>query len=250
MLNLSVHLDKYKLIITTNLIAMFILFGFNNFIIQDSFQVLPINSDDYQVYNNIDHGISIQYPINWIKEEGGMIDFLLKGTQVTPIVIFKSPDSSVNLFVGVEKFQNKMKLDQYIKENIDGLKVNQPNIKIIQTNSSVISGTPATTMTFKGDFNFTRTAEMLNMIPVFGDMFDDLKPINTTTMQTFTIHNDKVYILAYSDAFNLANKILEIVDGKKNISNQSEYQDKFVQYLPVAQKMIFSFDINKSKTDN
>ena len=84
---------------------------------------------------------------------------------------------------------------------------------------------------------------------IIGNVFD-LKPVNATIMLGNLLQKDKLYILAYSDAGEkemglildqIPEEIRNMLSGL--VPGQTGSEDKYSTYLPIAQKMMNSFDI-------
>jgi hypothetical protein len=156
---------------------------------------------EFLTYQSPSYKIKIDYPANWIKADEDLVKRLVVG--------FKSPREGVSdLFlesvgISISQAPKKISLGQYVQLNVNDLKNKNPDLKIIESTSTSLSGMPAHRLIYNKE---GRT--YLNLIII--------KP-NDSSNNNNT--NNAVYIIAY-------------------VAENTRYPI----YLPIAQKIINSFE--------
>ncbi|MBA3978899.1 MAG: hypothetical protein H0X50_12065 [Nitrosopumilus sp.] len=151
-------------------------------------------------YENPNYGIKIQYPNDWtaspsgIPVYNGIIGFYPPLKNITDI-----PTASVKLLVTT--YAPTISLDDYTKATIGALE--QQGIKIDESNPNTLAGKPGHRITYSPSNQETPNA-----------------PVNFKVMETWTVMENKVYLISFS------------ADSQK-----------FASYLPTVQKMLDSMQI-------
>jgi hypothetical protein len=237
------------------------------------------SSDEFLKYDNRLHGIEIQYPSDWGKMEGPLLERFRTNNSM-PIVGFCSPDVSVMLMVATGRLQKNITLDQDLKETISNLEKSQPGFKLIESKKTTLGNLPAYKVHYNGTFDFASTLKKFpELAKIWGDMID-LKPVNMTSLLYMTIRNGNEYVLGYSDG--TGKSVQQLPSELRSLSNinavcpsssgsssgtsgdlgdlgailgpgpESSQQpppvipDAYSHYLPIAQSMIDSFSFNIS----
>ena len=247
------------------------------------------SSDEFLKYDNRLHGIEIQYPSDWGKMEGPLLERFRTNNSM-PIVGFCSPDVSVSLIVATGKLQKNITLDQDLKETISNLEKSQPGFKLIESNKTTLANLPAYKVLYNGTFDFAATLKKFpELAKIWGGMID-LKPVNMASLLYMTIRNGNEYILGYSDG--TGKSVQQLPSELRSLSNINAVcpsssgsssgtsgdlgdlgdlgaildpgletspqpppppvvPDAFSHYLPIAQRMIdsFSFNISPQKAE-
>lgn len=233
------------------------------------------SSDEFTTYQSSPREIELQYPTDWIKIDGPVLE-RMKANNSIPVVAFCPDDLSVMLLLIKEKLEKNNTLDQEVKEGISSLEKNQPAFKLIESNTTTLAGLPAYSLLFSGTYDpasdLERNPELAESV---GQIFEPL-PVNATTLHYTTIRDGYGYDLVYSDitgntlkqqstnpllanlpsspcsAFSAqspaAGDLGGLLDPSVNSppSQSPDISDPFSHYLPVAQKMIDSFTFNIS----
>jgi Short C-terminal domain len=219
-------------------------------------QTLPGPEPNYLLYSNPTYGINIQYPEDWQITEGGVLG-RLKANNTVAVAEFHPPDMSVGVILSVEKLLKNETLDQYVEESIALSREHQPNVQLIERNKTMtLTGLPGYKLVWNGILDAAEAFESGRLD--FGGLENviDLQPINTTVMSFLTIQGDNAYVIGYSDS---SSAILDQVcnsfgaDFVPFCSSSANIKNPFSHYLPIAQKMIDSFEIatqNQTIDDN
>ena len=237
----------YAMVVTVLLIASVLLFYPSTFLIQTqtaAAQLTSQSSENFNTYQNTTYGIRMQYPSNWEQTDEKILAKAEINNTFIPIAEFHPPDLSVSVVVFTEKLPKNMTLDEYVEESTASLKMNQPDIQIIEQNRTTLAGLPAHKMVFTGPFDFEETGRRLGLDKIFGDILPPLPPINSTAMEIATIHGNNSYIIGYADS---AGKLIKPLSEALGIplpgANTPSPEDPFYHYQPAVQKMIESFEL-------
>ncbi len=153
-----------------------------------------------QNYENPNYGIKIQYPKDWtastsgIPVYNGIVGFYPPLKNITDI-----PTASVNLLVTT--YAPTISLDDYTKTTLSVLE--QQGIKIDESNPITLAGKPGYRITYSPTSQETPNA-----------------PVNFKVMETWTVIENKVYLLSFG------------ADTQK-----------FAGYLPTVQNILNSLQI-------
>jgi hypothetical protein len=193
-------------------------------------QILGTKSiDNFLTYTNPEHGIGIEYPSNWQKLEGQMLDRMTsRAEKITAIVGFTAPSGLTSIFVTVSPSENKS-ASEFLQAEIPTLKKDHPDFKLVRSNSTTLAGLPAYMLGFSGRYNPDILVEKFGMeglagenvdTGILGDLMSSFGDIQQ--MRVVTIKNDKAYQVGYGG-----------------------FGGEYSSYLPTAQKMIDSFQLLK-----
>jgi hypothetical protein len=165
---------------------------------------------NFLTYKNSNHGLTIQYPANWDKDE------LAEGGEYT---VFFSPSTNmdVNLDVSVYKPNdipsfpyNNTTLTELVDREIDDLRSNDICYQgIIWQESTLVNN------------------------PSYKIMYDSICPVSKT-MEVWMLKDGKAYEIEYTSEYTSS-------DANQNKLTATS---QFFRYLPIAQKMIDSFKID------
>lgn len=157
--------------------------------------------DNFLTYENFDYGVKIEYPSDWDKKETEDL-----------IIAFVSPKTDSdnfqeNLGLTMNDLAGQgLTLQKYNEKAIGQLKQTFPDIKIIESSSTVLSNNPAYKVVF--------TASNLKL------------------MQAWTIKNDIAYIWSYaatentfSDYLNTIQKMLDSFEITRSIRAEAEEKE-------------------------
>jgi Short C-terminal domain len=201
---------------------------------------------NYLLYSNPTYGIKIQYPEDWQITEGKILG-RLKANNTVAVAEFHPLDMSVGVILSVEKLLKNETLDQYVEESIALSREQQPDAQLIERNKTMtLTGLPGYKLVWNGILDAAEASESGRFD--FGGLENviDFQPINTTVMSFFTIHGDNAYVIGYSD---VSSGMLDQVcnsfgaDLVPFCSSPANIINPFSHYLPIAQKMIDSFEI-------
>ena len=151
-------------------------------------------------YDNPNHGIKMQYPKDWTASTSGIP--LYNG-----IIGFYSPLQSLSdtspaeLTLSITTYSTPISLDEYTKTTLGALE--KQGIKVDESTQNSISGKPGYKITFSPPSPATQTTT-----------------VSLKVMQTWTIIDNKVYLLSFSAE-----------------------SSKFSTNLPLAQKILDSLKI-------
>lgn len=154
--------------------------------------------DKFLTYQSSAHQFKIKYPEKWEKQES-------QNTLINDVVVFLAPkNNSADSFqeqitVSIEDLPKPMSLDEYNQSSINLIKTNFNDVKILEENSKTFANNRGHTVIF--------------------DAQDG--PKATKIMQTWTLMNNKAYVLTYT-------------------AEKSEYSE----YIKTAEEMMNSLEIN------
>ena len=173
-----------------------------------------VNADqDFLTYKNSTYGIKIQHPSNWEKVE---VDL-----PINMIVTFNpktEDDSDTVIDILITPIPSDMALDNFTDDYIDLLRDIYIDFTIIESSQSFLAGNSAHKIVYTA--RMERDDTLKNVMEVYH--IDTLEKV----MEVWTVNNNKVYIISY-------------------YAEQKTYDN----YLPVAQKMVDSFEINLFEID-
>jgi serine/threonine protein kinase len=157
------------------------------------------HSEKLLIYQSSAHNFKIKYPDKWEKQE-------LQNPVINDVVVFIAPKKSSadsyqeQITISIEDLQHKpMSLDQYNKFSLDQIKTNFTDVKILEEKSKTVANNRGYTVVFDDKDGQT----------------------NTKKMQTWTLMNNKAYVITYT-------------------AEKSEY----TEYLKTAEAMMNSLEIN------
>jgi serine/threonine protein kinase len=154
--------------------------------------------DKFLTYQSSTHQFKIKYPEKWEKQES-------QNTLISDVVVFLAPKkNSADSFqeqitVSIEDLPRPMSLDEYNQSSINSIKTNFNDVKILEENSKTFANNRGHTIIF--------------------DAQDG--PKITKIMQTWTLMNNKAYVLTYT-------------------AEKSEYSE----HINTAESMMNSLEIN------
>ena len=168
---------------------------------------------NFLTYENFDYGIKINYPSNWKQTETEQV-----------IVAFLSPKADAsdaiqeNLGLTMNDLAGQdMTLPKYNEIAIEQLKQTFPDIKIIESGSTVLSNMPAYKVAFTAS--------------------------NLKFMQVWTIKNDLAYVWSYaatedsySDYLGIVQKMLDSFEITRNIRAETEKEEENAVQQKKAEK--------------
>jgi hypothetical protein len=140
-------------------------------------------TEDVLLYDNPNLGFTLEYPSNWTKEES--LTFL------SPIMSAAIDEAPESIAVTTEVIPSNLTLDDYSSSALSILKGQFPNLKLLETNNSTLSGFPAHQIVY------TYTTDGL-----------DLK-----NMQIWTIVDGMVYAITYGGTINEFNDSLPVIQN-------------------------------------
>ncbi|TAG12101.1 MAG: DUF1795 domain-containing protein [Oscillatoriales cyanobacterium] len=149
-------------------------------------------------YQSSTHQFKIKYPEKWEKQE-------LQNPVINDVVVFIAPKKNTadayqeQITVSIEDLPKPMSLDEYNQSSLKQIKTNFTDVKILEENPKTIANHRGYTVVFDDKDGQT----------------------NTKKMQTWTLMNNKAYVITYT-------------------AEKSEYSD----YLKTAENMMNSFEIN------
>lgn len=149
----------------------------------DSLEVSAINEPQQEQtitsYHSKTYRFSIDYPSSWIVEEslGNYlgVDIALA---ITAPQESRFDNESENILVGVASISPGLSLDDFVARSLEYTEENSPSFKLINSNETSLSGSPAQTIIFKRD----------------PDMF----PQAVQGIQILTVHDNKGYDITYT----------------------------------------------------
>ncbi|MEG4285711.1 serine/threonine-protein kinase [Microcoleus sp. A006_D1] len=157
------------------------------------------HSENLLTYQSSAHNFKIKYPEKWEKQE-------LQNPVINDVVVFISPKKTAadsyqeQITISIEDLQQKpMSLDEYNKLSLAQIKNNFTDVKILEENSKTVANNRGYTVVFDDKDGQTNTKKML----------------------TWTLINNKAYVITYT-------------------AEKSEYSE----YLKTAEAMMNSLEIN------
>lgn len=206
-------------------------------------QISTEASPGYLQHTDSNYGIRIQYPEDWQKTESGVLSrFNINNTKA--VAEFHPSDMSVTLLIIAEKSVENQTLEQFVESNIADLREEQPNIQIIEHNRvTTRAGTPAYKLVAKGPLDVEAGMESSGLNELFGQMID-FEPVNMTAMSFITIEGNNAYLITYSDSSGRGlNQLCAALGSLSPECTSSNIGDPYSYYLPIAEKMIDSFEV-------
>lgn len=169
--------------------------------------LLGASSSNFTNYTNPQHGFSLLYPSNWVNEE------IPPGANLTYLISFNPPANEIGEFVFVyvavkNLTNNNTSLEQFADQEISLLK-RPPAVTSPTEDTSartILESGPATVAGNTSAYKVVYTEKVSGTL--------------SKIMETYAVKGNKGYILTY-----LA------------------YTDIYDKYLPIAQKMVDSFNL-------
>ena len=152
--------------------------------------------ENFLTYQNSENQFKIKYPEKWEKQE-------LQNPTSPDVVVFRSPKkNSADSFqeemtVSIEPLEKPMSLDEYNKQSVNQIKT--ADVKILEETSKTLANNPGHVVIFDAKDGET----------------------NTKKMQTWTLMNNKAYVLTYT-------------------AEKTEYSE----YIKTAETMMKSLELN------
>ena len=136
--------------------------------------LLVVMHQDWLTYESPDHGIRIEYPSDWTKQEKVQTD-----NNILTLTDLKS-GSGATFDINIEDFDpSHSSLPKYVDDQIDNLKERREDFKLLrESHTQLNENVPA----YKVVYTNTKKAD--------GMQFEN--------MRIWTMKNDKVYIIRYS----------------------------------------------------
>jgi hypothetical protein len=195
-------------------------------IINPSKVEITTTTTNFLTYQNSTYGIKVQYPSDWLYK--GSVNTPISsnnnGSQLQHIVTFIPLVRTIHALVAIGTV-NLPRIFQSIRINnislfapfiIKGLEQSTPSFQLIESHTTTI-GTAAGA----GGGSSSSTAASATAIPAFKIVYTASGPVYKV-MAVFTIKGDKVFFISY-------------ITGSETV---------YSSYLPIAQKMIDSFQLD------
>jgi eukaryotic-like serine/threonine-protein kinase len=179
-------------------IAAFLFCAFYN--TQTATAQSPAIQTSIRTYENPTHGITMQYPSDWTPSNTAIPTY-------NGIVGFYSPLQNLSdvlpaeLGLSITTYSQAVSLDEYTKTTLAALE--QQGIKVDESSTSTLAGNPSQRITFSPPNPESQNTS-----------------INFKVMQTWTVIDNKVYLLSFSADTS-----------------------KFANYLPIVENMLKSLQI-------
>ena len=175
----------------------------NNNMTISPFQSSTATTRNFLTYTNSNYGITIQYPSDWkIGEHIYTNRFVVNFTSTLKN---NSDTFPATITVSVEPLkQNRTTLNEFTITTLDNAKQSLPNLQLIESNATTLASNPAHRIVY----TFTSS--------------DPSVQLHFQSMNIWTLKENKVYSISYTQA-----------------------RSQFNKYLPIIQNMIHSFDIIK-----
>ena len=190
----------------------------------------PISN--FLTYHNSTYGVIVQYPSDWIyKGSENMSDATnnkISG-QVQPIVTFAPQDKNIHTLVtigtvnlpSVFKSIRVENMSSFASLVIDGIRQSTPGFQLIESSTTTVkTGPTTTTAAIAGDSSLSNDGVASTSIPAQKIVYTAAGPVHNT-MAVYALKGDKAYFISYL----------------------TETDSIYSNYLPIAQKMIDSFQI-------
>jgi serine/threonine-protein kinase len=103
--------------------------------------VNAIAVNNFLVYTNPNHGIRIDYPVNWELDEHHYNDKFI--AHLTSTLKNSSDISPATITISVETLKKNISLDNYTNTNLAKAKQSLPRFQLIESNATTLAGTPA-----------------------------------------------------------------------------------------------------------
>jgi eukaryotic-like serine/threonine-protein kinase len=145
------------------------------------------------IYTNPNHGIKIQYPINWTLGEHPYADRFL--VDFTPALKNISDSAPATVTLSIETVKQNTTLNGFTIATLDKAKQSLPGFQIIESNATILAGNPAHRITYA--FASTDPSIQLPFL----------------SMNVWTIKHSKVYNISYTEAKPNYVKYLPIVQN-------------------------------------
>ena len=177
-------------------------FSFSVYAQQDSLSssVTPSSSDTI-TYSNSTYGISINYPLNWDKEE---LDYDPQDRIIDIVTFysrFENPSDPFADYYGVSVDKDlfyEADLNEYLQETIDAYETAYEDFELLASDAtSSLAGKPAYSLTF----SHVLEAES-----------EDEEGINLRTFETGTLENNSAYYISFTAEENAYAELLPVVE--------------------------------------
>ena len=177
-------------------------FSFSVYAQQDSLSssVTPSTSDTI-TYSNSTYGISINYPLNWDKEE---LDYDPQDRIIDIVTFysrFENPSDPFADYYGVSVDKDlfyEADLNEYLQETIDAYETAYEDFELLESaTTSSLAGKPAYSLTF----SHVLEAES-----------EDEESINLRTFETGTLENNSAYYISFTAEENAYAELLPVVE--------------------------------------
>jgi hypothetical protein len=189
---------------------------------------------NFLMYRNSIYGINVQYPSNWLGNEN-TLRINNNSSQVQNIVTFVPQNKSIHAFVTIgavnlPKSQSiRIDMSSFASLVIDNIKQSTPGFQIIESKATTVkAAAESTTGKASGggiSINDAATSAATTTIPAQKIVYTADGPIHNT-MAVYAIKGDKAFFISYF----------------------TETESSYLNYLPIAQKMMDSFQIVNAKT--
>jgi hypothetical protein len=190
---------------------------------------------NFLMYRNSIYGINVQYPSNWLGNEN-TLRINNNSSQVQNIVTFVPQNKSIHAFVTIgavnlpPKSQSiRIDMSSFASLVIDNIKQSTPGFQLIESKATTVkAAAESTTGKASGggiNINDAATSAATTTIPAQKIVYTADGPIHNT-MAVYAIKGDKAFFISYF----------------------TETESTYLNYLPIAQKMMDSFQIVNAKT--
>lgn len=175
--------------------------------------------NNFLTYENSNHRLTIQYPADWDKDEGiPILDEILGGGNIVSFTPSTNMDVTFRVFVykpnDISSFPySNTTLDELVAREIVELRNSPSDFRIISSEPTTLANNPA----YEIVYYYAGGRE-------------------SVTMEIWTLKNDKAYKIQYT-----AVDVAKFEDFKRHILTATS---QFSHYLPTAQKMIDTFNID------
>jgi PsbP-like protein len=184
---------------------------------------------DFLTYHNSTFGITLQYPSDWIyKGSENMINANNSNIsgQVQPIVTFAPQDKNIHALVttgtvnlpSVFKSIRTENTSSFASLVIDSIRQSTPGFRLVESSATTVKTGPATAIA--GGYSLSNNSAPTTSIPAQKIVYTAAGPVHNT-MAVYAIKGDKAFFISYL----------------------TETDSIYISYLPIAQKMMDSFQI-------
>jgi hypothetical protein len=153
-------------------------------------------TNNYLVYTNPDHRITINYPANWKLDEHPYADKFI--AYFTSILKNSSDVFPATISLSVETLKKNISLDKYTDANLVKAKQSLPGFQLIDSNATILAGIPA----HRIEYIFV-SADPAVQVPF-------------KSMNIWAIKQDKAYNISYTQARSQYTKNLEVLQHMIN----------------------------------
>jgi hypothetical protein len=186
-------------------------------------------TSNFLTYNNSTYGINVQYPSDWLKvSENASRSSNNSSGQGHNIVTFIPQDRSIHALVNIgtanlsPMFQSThINISSFAPLVIDNIKQVIPGFQLVESSPTTVKSGPAASSTAAASLS-NNSATSNATIPAEKIVYTADGPVHKT-MAVYAIKGDKAFFISYL----------------------TETESIYSSYLPIAQKMIDSFQILK-----